>query len=182
MLTPQQHEDVFRWLYQYGQSAPFHVRSIAAQHYRRVVLQAQETPAPSEDAPRWDYTGVAFSARVERRATQGRGVNDGSGFCFVSHTGDVCPSGFLQVPAGNVCEQPLAEIYRDSTVFRELRDRGLLKGKCGACEYRDVCGGSRARAYSLTGDYLASDPSCVYVPRSLREPQAPRPTPGREAN
>ncbi len=150
---------------------PFHVRTIAAQHYRRVVIEAQRAANPelqNGSAPRWEYTGTGFSARVEKRASAMRGVNDGSGFCFVGHTGDVYPSGFLQLKAGNVREQTLTEIYRYSRLFTDLRDRSLLKGKCGACEYREVCGGSRARAFALTGDYLASDPSCAYVPPVLR--------------
>jgi len=83
------------------------------------------------------------------------------------YTGEVCPSGFLPLAAGNVRERPFAEIYRHSTLFRDLRDAEKLKGKCGACELRTVCGGSRARAWAVSGDYLAEDPSCVY------EPQAP---------
>ena len=87
----------------------------------------------------------------------------------MSHVGDVYPSGFLQLAAGNVRAQPLAEIYRRSPLFRALRQPELLKGRCGACEYRAVCGGSRARAFALTGDYLAADPACAYVPRQGRE-------------
>jgi radical SAM protein with 4Fe4S-binding SPASM domain len=93
-----------------------------------------------------------------------QGVNDGKGFCFISHVGDVCPSGFLPLPAGNVRERSVVDIYRNSTLFQELRDPALLKGKCGACPFREVCGGSRARAYAVSGDYLASDPSCLYEP------------------
>jgi radical SAM protein with 4Fe4S-binding SPASM domain len=92
-------------------------------------------------------------------------VNDGKGFCFVSHTGEVCPSGFLPLPGGNIRQQSVTDVYRHSTLFRDLRQPDKLKGKCGRCEYRQVCGGSRARAYALTGDYLATDPSCVYDPR-----------------
>jgi radical SAM protein len=182
MLSAAEHEQVFQWLHQLSQRAPFHVRTIAAQHYRRVVLQAQQPqhapvanaagavngPPGSADTPRWEYTGTGFSARLgmQHRAPKVRGVNDGNGFCFIGHTGDVYPSGFLQLKAGNVREQSLASIYRESPLFRALRTPALLKGKCGACEYRAVCGGSRARAYALTGDYLAPDPTCVYVPDS----------------
>lgn len=173
MLTPAEHEQVFQWLYAFSREAPFHVRSIAAQHYRRVVLEGQraerkqEQGAGSPESPRWEYTGTGFSASLDRQRpapSSMRGVNDGNGFCFVSHVGDVYPSGFLQLTAGNVRHTPLVDIYRDAPVFRELRRPDLLKGKCGRCEYRAVCGGSRARSYALTGDYLAPDPSCVYVP------------------
>ena len=163
MLSPAEHEQVFEWLYAYSHEAPFHIRTIAAQHYRRVVIQAERGDS---EMPIWEYTGAGFSARVQKRASALRGVNDGNGFCFVSHVGDVYPSGFLQVSAGNVRQQTLSEIYRKSPIFRALRDPALLKGKCGACEFRAVCGGSRARAYALTGDYLAPDPTCVYVPKT----------------
>lgn len=167
MLSASEHEQVFAWLHDYARTAPFHVRTIAAQHYRRVVIQSQNSAASASPEPRWEYTGTGFSARVHKRASAMRGVNDGNGFCFVSNIGDVYPSGFLQIKAGNIREQTLSQIYRESPLFRELRDPFQLKGKCGACEYRAVCGGSRARAYAMTGDHLASDPSCVYSPLAM---------------
>jgi radical SAM protein with 4Fe4S-binding SPASM domain len=87
---------------------------------------------------------------------------------FISHRGEVTPSGFLPLPAGNVRDQDPVEIYRDAPLFRQLRDPALLGGKCGRCEFREVCGGSRARAYATSGDYLAADPSCPYQPVSAR--------------
>ena len=84
-----------------------------------------------------------------------RRVNDGKGFVFISHMGNVYPSGFLPIHAGNIRETPLEEIYRNAPIFKALRDTKRLKGKCGACEYKEICGGSRARAYALTGDPLA---------------------------
>jgi radical SAM protein with 4Fe4S-binding SPASM domain len=105
--------------------------------------------------------GYRYQDGLDRPAL---GVNDGKGFCFISHIGDVCPSGFLPLAAGNVRRQSVADIYRHSSLFRDLRDPARLKGKCGGCEFRQVCGGSRARAYAVTGDYLAPDPSCVYEP------------------
>jgi radical SAM protein with 4Fe4S-binding SPASM domain len=93
-------------------------------------------------------------------------VNDGKGFLFVSHVGNVYPSGFLPIHAGNVKETPLADIYRNAPIFKSLRDTGRLEGKCGACEYKEICGGSRARAYALTGDPLAPEPCCIYEPRN----------------
>jgi AdoMet-dependent heme synthase len=166
MLDADEHEAVFQWLNELSRRVPFHVRTIAAQHYRRVVIEEQQAAFAERGGPRWEYTGTGFSARVDigRTAPSMRGVNDGNGFCFVSHIGEVYPSGFLQLSAGSVRERSLAEIYRESPVFRTLRDPTLLKGKCGICEYRSVCGGSRARAYALTGDYLAADPTCVYQP------------------
>jgi AdoMet-dependent heme synthase len=168
MISPQEHEAVFNWLYNLSREMPFQVRTTAAQAYRRVVIQrtreAQGLPMPPEaGGMRWELTGAGYAFK-EGRAPQEKGVNDGKGFCFIDHLGNVCPSGFLQVSAGNVRERSLAAIYRDSTLFRELRDVSLLKGKCGICEFKEVCGGSRARAYAVTGDYLAPDPSCPYIP------------------
>ncbi|NIQ54709.1 MAG: radical SAM/SPASM domain-containing protein, partial [Gemmatimonadetes bacterium] len=87
------------------------------------------------------------------------------GFLFVSHTGDIFPSGFMPLAGGNVRADDLVEVYRGSPLFRSLRDRSLLKGKCGVCEYRPVCGGSRARAYAISGDPLEAEPFCSHVPR-----------------
>src|SRR5579863_1040327 len=96
-----------------------------------------------------------------------RGLNDAKGFVFVSHTGEVFPSGFLPTPAGNVRRQPLADIYRHSPLFVALRDSSNLQGKCGVCEFREICGGSRARALALTGDPFAEEPCCVYQPKAV---------------
>ncbi|UCF39307.1 MAG: radical SAM protein [Acidobacteriota bacterium] len=93
-----------------------------------------------------------------------KGVNAGNGHLFVSYCGDVYPSGFLALPCGNIREGSLTEIYRTHPVFKELRDLDLLKGKCGICEFRHICAGSRARAFSMTGDYLAEEPFCAYEP------------------
>ena len=95
-----------------------------------------------------------------------RRVNDGKGFVFISHVGNVYPSGFLPIHAGNIRETPLAEIYRNAPIFKALRDTSSLEGKCGACEYKEICGGSRARAYALTGDPLAQEPCCIYQPKN----------------
>jgi radical SAM protein with 4Fe4S-binding SPASM domain len=139
-------------------------------HYRRVVIQRRLAETASAGAipgaPRpaaANVAGAGYSAGGGMGMSM-KGVNDGDGFAFIDHVGNVCPSGFLPLSGGNLREQSLATIYRDSKLFLELRDRSLLKGKCGACEYAPVCGGSRARAYALTGDYLAEDPSCVYQP------------------
>ena len=163
MISPEEHERLFNWLYDLSKTAPFDVRTAAAQHYRRVVVSRARMEMGEGGAIRQALHGAGYSFQdgIDRPR---QGVNDGRGFCFISHRGDVCPSGFLQLAAGNVRETPLAEIYRDSVLFKELRDPSRLKGRCGRCEFRSVCGGSRARAYALTGDYLAEDPSCAYQP------------------
>ena len=92
-------------------------------------------------------------------------VNDGRGFVFISHIGKVYPSGFLPIEGGDLHNDSLAHIYQESPIFVKLRDSGQLHGKCGACEYRNICGGSRARAYAVTGDVMAEEPCCIYQPR-----------------
>jgi len=164
MLTPREHEAVLHWLAERADHVPFRVRTTAAQHYRRVLIQRRRARAEAGEQPsEFELTGAGYAFR-EGRAPAEKGVNDGKGFCFISHVGDVYPSGFLQVCAGNVRTTPLTEIYRDSALFRALRDPGQLQGKCGRCEFKDVCGGSRARAWAVTGDYLAEEPCCVYQP------------------
>ena len=161
MIAPEEHERVFHWLYDLSRNAPFDVKSTAAPAYRRIVIQRARKEAGTRGAATLAGAGYRYQDGLARPA---KGVNDGKGFCFVSHVGDVCPSGFLPLATGNVRERSVVEIYRHARLFRELRQPGLLKGKCGRCEFRDVCGGSRARAYALTGDALAADPSCVYEP------------------
>lgn len=162
MLSAREHEDVLNWLADLSERVPFRVRTTAAQHYRRVLVERARGKS-GDGKPQFELTGAGYAFR-EGRAPAEKGVNDGKGFCFISHVGDVYPSGFLQISAGNVRSSTLPALYRTSTLFTSLRDPGLLKGKCGRCEFRDVCGGSRARAYAMTGDYQAPDPSCIYEP------------------
>jgi radical SAM protein len=166
MISAEEHERVFNRMYDLSKRAPFDVRTTAAQHYRRVVIQRRrQEAAASAGTPdsTLTVTGAGYSF-ADGLGQSSKGVNDGNGFAFVSHIGDVCPSGFLPLSAGNVREESFVEIYRHSQLFRELRDYRLLKGKCGLCDFRDVCGGSRARAFAVNGDYLESDPYCAYIP------------------
>ncbi len=166
MISAEEHERVFHWLYDLSRRATFDVKSTAAPAYRRVAIQrarAERQDGGKAKARPVAGAGYRFQDGLDRPAL---GVNDGKGFAFVSHTGEVFPSGFLPLAAGNVGERPLAEIYRRSPLFRDLRDPELLKGRCGACEFRTVCGGSRARAWAVSGDHLAEDPSCVYRPQT----------------
>jgi radical SAM protein len=171
-ITPGEYERVFHRLYELSQALPFDIKTTAAQHYRRVALQHRAAAKRNGHAgPPLTLKGVSNAAAGDiGRAT--RGVNDGNGFLFISHLGDIMPSGFLPIPCGNVRRDHVVEIYRESPVFRALRNPDGYKGKCGACEFRHVCGGSRARAYALTGDYLESEPNCLYVPRAWRRQQA----------
>ena len=170
MISAEEHERVFNWMYDLSKSAPFDVRTTAAQHYRRVVIQRRRQESADKDGESGGpltVTGAGYSF-ADGLGQSGKGVNDGNGFAFVSHTGDVCPSGFLPLAAGNVRAQSFVDIYRHSELFRELRDYSRLKGKCGLCDFRDVCGGSRARAFAVTGDYLESDPYCAYIPPAAK--------------
>jgi len=99
---------------------------------------------------------------IQRQA----GINDGKGFVFISHTGEIYPSGFLPISAGNIRRDSLLDVYRYSPHFRTLRNADNMHGKCGDCEFRNLCGGSRSRSFALTGDYLAEDPRCVYRPKT----------------
>ncbi len=155
-LTAEDYERVFAYLYDLSKTAPFDIKTTEAQHYRRYVAQRRKAEGGARSAPGGD-------AVIQRQA----GINDGKGFVFISHTGEVYPSGFLPVAAGNVRRDSLVDLYRDSALFRTLRDSTRLGGKCGACEYRNLCGGSRSRAYALSGDFLAEDPRCVYQPPQI---------------
>ncbi|HUP20095.1 MAG TPA: TIGR04053 family radical SAM/SPASM domain-containing protein [Gemmatimonadota bacterium] len=163
-------EAVFHRLYDLAKTAPFDVKATAAPHYNRVVLQrkaAEKRAGLRTEAGDVLTDGALHSARDG--IGRARNVNDGDGFLFVGHTGEIHPSGFLPVPAGNVRRDDLVDVYRSSGIFTALRDRNRLRGKCGVCEFRAVCGGSRARAWAVTGDWLESEPYCAWVPRSMRE-------------
>lgn len=172
MISPAEHEKVLRWLYDHSKRVPFDIKTTEAMHYRRVVIQ-QKMREAKEKTGEIEYlsalTEKGLTGSIDGLGRAPKGVNDGNGFVFISHIGDVYPSGLLPVKAGNVREIPLAEIYRESPIFKSLRNPDQFKGKCGVCEFRYVCGGSRSRAYAMTGDYLESEPYCVYVPKSLRE-------------
>jgi radical SAM protein len=154
-LSAEEYERVFEFLYRTSLTAPFDIKTTEAQHYRRYVAEQRKRSGASP------VPGAAGAPSIIQRQA---GINDGKGFVFISHTGEIFPSGFLSISGGNVRRGRLLDVYRDSQLFRVLRDSGRLEGKCGACEYRNLCGGSRSRAYALTGDYLASDPRCVYQP------------------
>lgn len=145
-VSPERAEQVMEWLCEVAEEQSFGVKTTEAPHYRRVRSQRGDT------------------------ATRRGGITAGDGFVFVSHVGEVYPSGFLPASAGNVREDNVVDIYRDSELFQRLRDPDELQGKCGACEYRGLCGGSRSRAYATTGDPLASDPLCSYVPDNYEGP------------
>ncbi|HLK09494.1 MAG TPA: radical SAM protein [Candidatus Angelobacter sp.] len=152
--SPEEFESAFARIYRLAQDVPFKVKTTEAQHYRRYMLQQRRRKNPDE-SPDQGVPGILP-------------VNEGKGFMFISHTGEVQPSGFLPLSAGNVRSASVGDIYRNSELFQQLRNTGNLGGKCGECEFREICGGSRARAYALTGDAFAQDPSCAYVPKGTK--------------
>ncbi len=181
MISPEDHEAVMNFLY--DASRTLSLKTTEGHHYKRVVLQRRALEQRS--LPPQDYLHLNDTYRRLRAALDETGdgpnpaapdermrrtplhINAGGGFAFISHRGEVFPSGYLPLLAGNVGDTPLAEIYQDSEVFRSLRDRSRLQGRCGRCEFNHVCGGSRSRAYALTGDVLAEDSSCIYEPGSF---------------
>jgi radical SAM protein len=175
LLSGEEFEQVFGKIYELSQRVSFQIKTTEAMHYRRYLLQHNleeprmghgRHPHPPQTAGSYEAGAPTADARTRTMGWATRRVNDGKGFLFISHVGNVYPSGFLPIHAGNIRETPLAEIYRNAPIFKALRDTNRLEGKCGACEYKEICGGSRARAYALTGDPLAQEPCCIYQPRN----------------
>ena len=151
-LTPERGEQLMDWIYDTSRRAPFIVATTEAPSYRRVALEKMRAEGLSGD-------------QIKRTGTyRGFGIRDGHGIMFVSHMGDICPAGFLPLTAGNVRRQRVAEVYRSAPVFQALHDPSQFEGRCGECEYKVLCGGSRARAFGASGSPLAEDPFCAYEP------------------
>ena len=169
IASPEEFEEVFHRLYELSRIAPFDVKSTAAPQFRRVIVQRQVAERRAGDRPESpDAVGPGVGFSLGDGVGRAKGVNDGNGFLFVSHTGEIYPSGFLPLSAGNVRTHDVVEVYRESGLFTSLRDPDAFRGKCGVCEYRSICGGSRARAYALTGDPLEADAFCTHVPARWR--------------
>jgi radical SAM protein len=156
-ITPAEAERVLVRLAAMSRRGPMLIKTTEAHHYRRVVYTALKTAGVPDQL-------------IEQRVGRSFGIRDGNGIVFVAFDGTVFPSGFLPLSAGNVRRSSLVSIYRASPLLCRIRDTSRLRGKCGACEFRDICGGSRARAYAATGDPLESDPLCAYIPPGWRRP------------
>jgi len=189
MVPAEEYEQILNWFYDRSQEGEIELKATCAPHYFRVMRQrrAAERRASSASSPRPDTraigpteitmpgsTGVALHPHAAKAAAKGhpeglhattKGCLAGTGVCFISHQGEVYPCGYLPVLAGDLRHQPFAEIWENSAVFRQLRDPENLKGKCGRCEFRNICMGCRARAFAATGDYLDEEPFCIYEPR-----------------
>jgi radical SAM protein len=164
MISAEEHERVFNWLYDLSTTSSFDIKATAAPMYRRVAIERRKAEAAEGEAVTFQGAGFQYDDGLHRPV---KGVNDGKGFLFVSHIGEIMPSGFLPLSVGTVREMDVVEAYREHPVFKDLRDVTRLKGKCGICEYREICGGQRGRAYGVTGDYLEVDPACLYKPEAV---------------
>ncbi len=152
-LTPEQGEECLNWAFDLSQVAPFQIKTTEAPSFRRVALNRMRAAGQT-------------AREIERSSVyRGFGIRDGHGIMFISSEGDIYPAGFLPLTVGNVRRDHLVDVYRHAPVFCALHTPNQLKGKCGRCEYRGICGGSRARAFAFTGDPLASDPFCPYQPQ-----------------
>ncbi len=163
-IESEEYEVAFERLWHHAQHRPYAVKTTEAPHYRRYVLQHGGNPLEGPRAA----TGSGPGGRMHRAPL---GVGDGKGIMFVSHTGEIYPAGFLPLVCGRFPRDSVVDVYQNHPTFRALRDPDQFKGHCGICEFRYVCGGSRARAYAVTGDPLATEPDCAYVPslQPLRE-------------
>lgn len=154
-ISGEEYEQSFIELSRMSKQVPIHIKVTCAPHYYRVVRQQGQ-----EDVQKTGHHGGRF-AQVTKGCLAGTGV------CFVSHKGEVFPCGYFQRAAGNIRKESFVDIWNDSPLFLDLRDDSKLKGKCGICEFKKVCGGCRARAYERTGDYLQEEPHCIYTPHKV---------------
>lgn len=157
-LEAFEYEEVLNWICDQEQTLRGRIlfKPTDAPHYYRIVTERQ--------GPGWRR---GFSSNNTTH-TSGRGCLCGVNFCFISHTGEVKGCGYLDLVAGRLQDQSFASIWHEAPLFKNLRNLSLLQGKCGRCEYKLICGGCRARAYELTGDYMASEPYCVYQPKAIK--------------
>jgi len=156
-ITAGDYEKTLNWFYEKSLTCPIQLKATCAPHYYRIFHQRKKG-APMPASPPAGGPGHPFH-------TMTRGCMGGSSFCFISHTGQVQPCGYLELDCGQVGESSFADIWKNSTIFKNLRDLNRIRGKCGRCEFIRVCGGCRARAHEIAGDYLAEEPFCVYEPR-----------------
>jgi radical SAM protein len=151
-VSPDEGEKIMRWVFDLSPHAPFAIKTTEAPSYRRIAIEAMR------------LAGMAKPEMKQTSVYKGFQIRDGHGIVFVSNLGEIYPSGFLPLHCGNVRTGSLVDVYRNSETFRALHSPDQFHGKCGACEYSHICGGSRARAFAYTGDVLGTDPFCPYEP------------------
>ena len=154
VITAREYEDTLHWFYDFRKQTSMHLKATCAPHYYRIMRQ------------RAKEEGVSVSPANFGMDAMTRGCLGGTGFCFVSHTGQLQPCGYLTLDCGNVRQTPFPELWRTTPIFRQFRDQDAYEGKCGVCEYHKVCAGCRARAWSMDGNYMGPEPLCLYEPRS----------------
>jgi radical SAM protein len=170
-LSANECEEVFERLWYQAQRRSYGIKTTEAHHYRRYAMQQQGDPRnPKRLLGRPVQDPTLPDAPIQRAPL---GVNDGKGVMFVSHIGEIYPSGFMPILCGEFPKDSIVDVYQNQATFRSLRDPDGFHGKCGVCEYRHVCGGSRARAYAVTGDPLGAEPDCVYIPEGWRDEANP---------
>ncbi len=155
VITAAEYEEVLNWFYDFRKTTSMHLKATCAPHYYRIMRQRAREDGISVTPDTFGLDAVT------------RGCLGGTGFCFISHSGQVQPCGYLELDCGNVRETPFPEIWRSSRPFVQFRTQKEYEGKCGACEYHKVCGGCRARAYSLTGNHMAEEPLCTFIPKKV---------------
>lgn len=160
VITAEEYENVLHWLYDFRKTTDMRLKATCAPHYYRIMRQRAH-------AEHVDVSAANFGMDAMTRGCLG-----GTGFCFISHTGTVQPCGYLELDCGNVRQTPFPQIWKNSAVFRNLRAPEKYEGKCGHCEFHRVCGGCRARAHSMSGNYLGEEPLCAYKPAATRKNRA----------
>ncbi|MDR2850623.1 MAG: heme b synthase [Desulfovibrio sp.] len=155
-ITAGEYEDALHWLYDFRKTTTMHLKATCAPHYYRILRERARAE------------GVRVTPETFGMDALTRGCLGGTGFCFISHVGQVQPCGYLELDCGNVRVTPFPRIWRESAYFRQFRDQAAYKGKCGVCEYHKVCGGCRARAFSTDGDHMGQEPLCAYQPQKTQ--------------
>jgi AdoMet-dependent heme synthase len=172
MLNAEEYESALNWIYDRSLEGKVHLKATCAPHYFRILRQrakAEGRTMPTTPQHRGAHSSASPAAHAggghpgPDMSAMTKGCLAGQAVCFVSHTGEVFPCGYLPVTSGNVKDKPFPTIWRESQIFADLRGAGEPGGKCGLCEYAKVCMGCRARAYSETGNYLAEEPNCSFV-------------------
>lgn len=157
-ISPADYEKTLNWFYETSLHCPIQLKATCAPHYCRIFHQKEK-----EGGVRGKGQGARETGSPLHTMT--RGCLGGISFCFISHTGQVQPCGYLELDCGQIKEKGFEDIWNNSPIFKDLRNLNHYKGKCGRCEFIKVCGGCRARAYEITGDYLAEEPFCIYEPK-----------------
>lgn len=175
MINAQEYEQVLNWMYDMERSEPhLQLKATCAPHYFRIMhsRRAEERREGGTGSLPASYDRQVHGHPQGQMHAATKGCLAGTGVCFVSHRGEVFPCGYLPVEAGNVHQQPFADIWQDSKLFSQMRDPDLLEGKCGYCQFKKVCSGCRARSFGVTGNYMAEEPFCAYQPEDRRHEPA----------